>query len=91
MIPSAPTRLILALAIMLGGSATEAWCAGARGTDTPMVDPLAHSQASDRYVNGRYDKTGAYIPPHYQPVSKPRFHGYFFNKKEGGDKAQKPN
>lgn len=95
---SAPTRFILVLAVMLGGSATMARGADTRdGTTIPTVDPLVHSQASDRYVNGRYDKTGTYIPPHYQPVAKPRFHGYFFNKEEGGkdegggDKAQKPN
>ena len=87
-----PARLTLILAVMLGGSATAALGAGVRdGTTIPTVDPLVHSQASDRYVNGRYDKTGTYIPPHYQAVPKPRFHGYFFNKPDADDKTRKPN
>ena len=37
--------------------------------------------SSDHFVQGKYDKTGIYVPPHYEPVSKPPFHGYFFKKK----------
>lgn len=48
------------------------------------------AQASDHYVNGKYDKTGIYVPPHYQAVPKPAFHGYFF-KKPVVNKDQKPN
>ena len=87
----------LLVSLVLGGSATAAYAAdpagpaGAGNGNVPApVDPLAHSKTSDRYVNGKYDKTGTYIPPHYQPVQKPRFRGYFFNKEEGGDKAQNP-
>lgn len=90
-IPSVLVRVVPLLAVMLGGSATAAYSAGARdGGAPPMVDPMVHSQTSDHYVNGRYDKTGTYIPPHYQAVSKPKLHGYFFNKAESGN-ARKPN
>ncbi len=92
MASTGPTRVALMLALMLSGSATAAYSADSHdGADTPMLDPLVHSQASDHYVNGRYDKNGSYIPPHYQAVAKPHFHGYFFNKDEGGDKAPKTN
>jgi hypothetical protein len=101
--PLAMARAGLLVTIALGGSANAAHAAGAgNGTGTgtgtgtgagnaaTAVDPLIHSQTSDRYVNGKYDKTGTYIPPHYQPVAKPRFHGYFFNKEEGGEQAKNP-
>jgi len=41
-------------------------------------------QSTDHFVSGKYDKTGTYIPPHYQALKKPPFHGYFFNKHELG-------
>ena len=47
------------------------------GTPVPM-------NSTDRYVQGKYDKTGTYIPPHYQPAAKPPFHGYFFKKDKAG-------
>lgn len=43
---------------------------------------------SDHFVGGKYDRTGTYIPPHYQSVSKPPFHGYFFKKIKPGDKTK---
>ena len=39
---------------------------------------------SDRFVAGRYDKSGTYVPPHYQAAAKPPFHGYFFRKNTPG-------
>ena len=45
--------------------------------------------SSDHFVQGKYDKTGIYVPPHYEPVSKPPFHGYFFKKKLPDDKDHK--
>ena len=69
----------------------EAPSAAALGSPVP-------TSSTDRYVQGKYDKTGTYIPPHYQPVAKPPFHGYFFKKDKAGidinpnqKQDQKPN
>ena len=45
---------------------------------------MAPSGPGDRFVAGKYDKSGTYIPPHYQAVAKPAFHGYFFKRSEPG-------
>ena len=56
---------------------------------------MVPTSQGDHFVPGKYDKTGTYIPPHYQPVAKPTFHGYFFKKGTAGydglnsDRAQK--
>ncbi len=59
---------------------------GSAATKTYSTVPM-HS--SDHFVQGKYDKTGIYVPPHYEPVSKPPFHGYFFKKKLPEDKDHK--
>ena len=59
---------------------------GSAATRTYSTVPM-HS--SDHFVQGKYDKTGIYVPPHYEPVSKPPFHGYFFKKKLPDDKDHK--
>ena len=37
---------------------------------------------SDVYIQGKFDKSGTYVPPHYAPKPKPAFHGYFDNNTE---------
>ena len=81
---SAALGASLLCGVALGGaSAAEAAApqgapsAAVLGTPVPM-------SSTDRYVPGKYDKTGTYIPPHYQPVAKPPFHGYFFKKDKAG-------
>ncbi len=50
----------------------------------PVITSPVPLSSTDRYVPGKYDKTGTYVPPHYQPVAKPPFHGYFFKKDKAG-------
>lgn len=84
-------RLTLGFVVVLAIPAVAAHGAGRK--DPPpasMGYSSVPAQASDHYVNGKYDKTGIYVPPHYQAVPKPAFHGYFF-KKPVVNKDQKPN
>jgi hypothetical protein len=76
-------RAALCLATVAAISAA-ANAAGPRGNQAGLTGySMTPSGPTDHYVAGKYDKTGTYIPPHYQPVSKPPFHGYFFKKKLG--------
>ncbi len=98
--PPRPARLaasILCGTVMSVASASEA--ATPRGTSSaPAITSPVPLNSTDHYVAGKYDKTGTYIPPHYQPVAKPPFHGYFFKKDKAGidvnpnqSQNQKPN
>lgn len=61
-------------------------------TFDPLKPPKVYSPVptspTDHFVGGKYDKTGTYIPPHYEPVSKPAFHGYFYKPKPKPKKDQ---
>lgn len=84
-------RLALGSVVVLAVPAVAAHGAGRKD---PVPASTAYSfvpaQSSDRFVNGKYDKTGIYVPPHYQAAPKPAFHGYFF-KKPTANKNQPPN
>jgi len=95
-------RALLVAAIALGCSAAGAARAdnpsanpnpdpGGTAFD-PLKPPKTYSMVptnpTDHFVNGKYDKTGTYIPPHYEPVSKPAFHGYFYKPKHKEKKDQ---
>ncbi len=86
-------------AVMAAASASEAATPKGAPSAATLGTPVPMS-STDRYVAGKYDKTGTYIPPHYQPVAKPPFHGYFFKKDKAGidvnpnqkqDQDQKPD
>ena len=66
-----------ALPVAARGAAPHANTTGLTGYS------MSPSGPSDHFVEGKYDKQGNYIPPHYQAKSKPPFHGYFFKKKPG--------
>ena len=80
--PPVRTALCLsALAILFPGAAGAA---GPHGNQAGLTGySMTPTSPSDHFVPGKYDKSGNYIPPHYQPVAKPAFHGYFFKKKPG--------
>ena len=59
------------------------------GSAAPKTYSTIPMHSSDHFVQGKFDKTGNYVPPHYEPVSKPPFHGYFFKKKLPDDKENK--
>ena len=65
---------------------TSGHAAGMQGdANTPDRYSMVPSSPSDHFVPGKYNNsTGAYIPPHYQAVAKPPFHGYFFRKNTPG-------
>ena len=50
---------------------------GAPPDSTPPSYSMTPSSPSDIYIQGKYDKRGIYIPPHYASKPKPAFHGYF--------------
>ena len=87
--------LSVACAAMLSAAALCASTTAARsdgaesGSTAPKTYSMVPMHASDHFVQGKYDKTGEYIPPHYEPKSKPPFHGYFFKKKLPDDKTHK--
>ena len=56
--------------------------AAAEQQHTQLLDGA--SSPGDHFVPGKYDKTGSYIPPHYAPVAKPAFHGYFYKQNQPG-------
>ena len=99
----APCRpSLLAAAILCGIVLTAASHTGAAApqgaSSAPTITSPVPMNSTDHYVGGKYDKTGTYIPPHYQPVAKPPFHGYFFKKDKAGidinpnqSQNQKPN
>ncbi len=43
----------------------------------PPVYSATPNAPSDIYVQGKFDHTGTYVPPHYEARPKPEFHGYF--------------
>ena len=50
------------------------------GANRPTSYSSVPMSQGDHFVPGKYDRSGTYVPPHYQPVSKAPFHGYFFKK-----------
>ncbi len=79
-------------AFALGASATAARSDQPyAGSAAPKSYSTVPTHASDHFVQGKFDKTGNYVPPHYEPVSKPPFHGYFFKKKLPDDKGKNHN
>ena len=78
-----------------GALCASATTARSEGTEPGSAASKSYSMVpmheSDHFVQGKYDKAGNYVPPHYEPVSKPPFHGYFFKKKLPDDKTHKGN
>ncbi len=64
--------------VSLAATALVVTIDGRASADKPpqTYSPIPNSP-SDIYVQGRFDSSGTYIPPHYAPKSKPVFHGYF--------------
>ena len=103
--PTAGRRPLLPAVILCGlvmtiSTRVDAATPSSSATSAPKYTSPVPLSPSDHYVQGKYDKTGTYIPPHYQPVSKPPFHGYFFKKDKAGidinpnqnqNKDQKPD
>ncbi len=94
MIRSAAFSISRVVLLSVGASCSLVEAAPAAGTrpgSTGSTGSMSYSavpmHSTDHFVQGRYDKTGIYIPPHYQPVTKPPFHGYYFKKK--GEKVHK--
>lgn len=85
MIRSAALSISRVVLLSVGASCGLVGTAQAAGTRPSSTGSMSYStvpmHSTDHFVQGRYDKTGIYIPPHYQPVTKPPFHGYFFKKK----------
>lgn len=82
------TALCLATVAALSAAANAA---SPRGNQAGLTGySMTPSAPTDHYVAGKYDKSGNYIPPHYQRVAKPPFHGYFFKKKPGDTNADGP-
>ena len=77
-------------ALALGAAATTARSEPPyAGPTVPKTYSTIPMHSSDHFVQGKFDKTGTYVPPHYEPVSKPPFHGYFFKKKLPDNKDNK--
>lgn len=92
---SACRRMFLVRSAVLSAATLCTSAAAAQGDGTYPGSAAAKSystvpmHSSDHFIQGKYDKTGTYVPPHYEPVSKPPFHGYFFKKKIPDDKDHK--
>nr|WP_321984825.1 hypothetical protein [uncultured Lichenicoccus sp.] len=54
---------------------------GGADNGLPPNASMTPNSMSDVYVQGKYNRTGIYVPPHYEPKPKPVFHGYFDKKK----------
>ncbi len=86
---------ILCGAVLNVASASQAAAPQGAPSAAVLGSPVP-TNSTDHYVQGKYDRTGTYIPPHYQPVAKPPFHGYFFKKDKAGidvnpNQKQDPN
>ncbi|WP_205880251.1 glycosyltransferase [Lichenicoccus roseus] len=75
------TLLILATAGLLAAPDARAAAPGGADNGLPQVYSTTPSAMSDHYVQGRYNKDGIFVPPHYEPKAKPVFHGYFDHNK----------
>ena len=78
----------LLLAVALFFQAPLAYAVKPATKEAPASYSMVPRGPMDRYVNGKFDKTGTYVPGHYQAVEKKPFHGYFFTAKPGD---RKPN
>ena len=77
------TLLTLATASSLTAlAAAPAGAAAPGGADNgqPQAYSMTPSAMSDHYVQGKYNRNGVFVPPHYEPKAKPVFHGYFDTK-----------
>ena len=54
---------------------------GGADNGLPPTYSMTPNSSSDVYVQGKYNHSGIYVPPHYEPKAKPVFHGYFDKKK----------
>ena len=72
-----PGALLISAALACCVALPIAGRAEASGSTPPPATSALPSDPSDVYVQGKFDDTGTYIPPHYAPKPKPTFHGYF--------------
>ena len=84
--PHRPTPIAAAIlcGIVMNAASTAEAATPQGAANPPAITSTVPLNSTDRYVQGKYDKTGTYIPPHYQPVAKPPFHGYFYKKDKAG-------
>ncbi len=52
----------------------------AEAPNQPPSYAMTPSAPSDIFVQGKFNKSGIYVPPHYEAKPKPEFHGYFNTK-----------
>ncbi len=75
---------VASVATMLTWSTPPAVAAdppGATDNGLPPNSSMTPNSMSDVYVQGKYNRTGIYVPPHYEPKPKPVFHGYYDKQK----------
>ncbi|CAH2604769.1 protein of unknown function [Rhodovastum atsumiense] len=67
-----------------GPAAAEATGYSPRRYTPPSATAPQHSYApapggsNDRFVPQSFDRTGAFVPPHYEPKRRPKFQGHFY-------------